>query len=389
MAEIICFDKGGREARRALVAKGRAPREFFYGVMELQERGYDIEQISSAEPYRGPLASLRRALELAFSYLNRLGLRTHFLAGIQNRMRAARVAVSFTDGFSFTLGHYYRNIRTGAPFLIGCFHGLSDFESKVSPLLRPLVRRMIRRALHRLDLVAFFGPADREFGISRYGLLREKTSIILFGVDTEFWTPGEKLPEDFVFSVGQDHNRDFDTLVNAEIEVPIRLHTARLVVVPPERTNVLMTRGSYHHSTITDEELRDLYRRAMAVVVPLKDVYQPTGYSVTLQAMACGKPIVLSRIRGLWAPDLLRDGENCLLVPPGNRAALAAAISRLADDPALRIRLGHAARATAEQHFNLSVAASSLENLIHHGITEKCGFRQSCDINSRTTTPAD
>lgn len=368
MAEIICFDKGGREARRALVAKGRAPREFFYGVMELQERGYDIEQISSAEPYKGPLATLHRALELAFSHLTRLGLRTHFLTGIQGRMRAARVAVSFTDGFSLTLGHYYRNIRTGAPFLVGCFHGLSDFEFKATPLLRPLVRRMIRRALHRLDLVAFFGPADREFGISRYGLPPEKTSIILFGVDTEFWTPGEGLPEDFVFSIGQDPNRDFDTLVNAEIEVPIRLHTALPVAIPTGRQNVTVSKGSYHKSTLTDKELRDLYRRSLAVVVPLKDVYQPTGYSVTLQAMACGKPVVLTRIKGLWAPELLRDGENCLLVPPGDRNALAAAIERLAADPELRTRLGRAARETAVKDFNLESGTASTELLLKLGL---------------------
>lgn len=373
MAEIICFDKGGRDDRRALVAEGRAPREFFYGVMELQERGYDIEQISSAEPYREPLARLYRGFELAFSHLTRLGLRTHFLASIRDRMHAASVAVSFTDGFSLTLGHYYRNIRTGAPFLVGCFHGLSDLEFRATPWLRPLVRRIVWRALHRLDHVAFFGPADREFGISRYRLLREKTSIILFGIDTGFWTPGEESSEGFVFSVGQDPNRDFDTLVNAETEVPIRLHTALPVVIPPVRTNVLMTSGSYHRSTVTDEELRDLYRRAMAVVVPLRDVYQPTGYSVTLQAMACGKPIVLSRIRGLWAPDLLRDGENCLLVPPGDRAALAAAISQLAADRSLRNRLGCAARATAEKHFNLSAAALSLEQLIRCGMKKNSG----------------
>lgn len=371
MAEIICFDKGGRDARRALVAEGRAPREFFYGVMDLQERGYDIEQRSSAEPYTGPLAALYRGVELAWSHLTRLGLRTHCLDEIQDKMRRARVAVSFTDGFSLTLGYYYRNICEGAPFLIGCFHGLSDLENKPAAAMRPLVRRLIRRSLHRLDHVAFFGPADREFGITRYGLDRDKTSVILFGVDTGFWTPSVVPAEDFIFSMGQDPNRDFATLVGAEIDAPVRLHTALPVVVPPGRSNVTLSKGSYHKSTLTDEELRDLYRRALAVVVPLKDVYQPTGYSVTLQAMACGKPIVLSRIRGLWAPELLRDGENCLLVPPGDRAALAAAIARLAADPELRARLGRAARNTAEQYFNPAAAAASLEALIQHGLATK------------------
>jgi hypothetical protein len=372
MADIICFDKGGRDARRALVAEGRAPREFFYGVMDLQERGYDIEQRSSAEPYTGPLAAMYRGVELAWSHLTRLGLRTHCLDEIQDKMCRTRVAVSFTDGFSLTLGYYYRNICEGAPFLIGCFHGLSDLENRPAEAMRPLVRRLIRQSLHRLDHIAFFGPADREFGITRYGLDREKTSVILFGVDTGFWTPGVVPAEDFVFSMGQDPNRDFATLVGAEIDAPLRLHTALPVVVPPGRSNVTLSKGSYHKSTLTDEELRDLYRRALAVVVPLKDVYQPTGYSVTLQAMACGKPVVLSRIRGLWGAGT-----------PARRRELPAGAARrpaprwqppLRASPPIRncaCALGQEARNTAEKYFNPAAAASSLEALIQHGLATR------------------
>ena len=367
MSEIICFDKGGRESRRALVAAGRAPREFFYGVMDLQECGYDIEQISSAAPYTDRLGYLHRAVELVWSHVTHLGLRTHFVETIQKELRASRIAISFTDGFSLTLGHYYLKQQVGSPYLIGCFHGLCDFEAKAPAWVRPLVKRRIRNALHRLDHVAFFGPADREYGIAKYGLDRSKTSVILFGVDTNFWTPAANPGGNFVFSVGQDPNRDFDTLVQCEVDVPIRLHTALPIGIPPSRSNVHMTRGSYHQSTLTDEELRDLYRQAMAVVVPLKDVYQPTGYSVTLQAMACGKPVIISRIRGLWAPELLLDGQNCILVPPGNKAELATAISRLAANPELRRMLGNAARETAERHFNTQAAAESLEQLIHRG----------------------
>lgn len=368
MADIICFDKGGRDSRRALVATGKAPRDFFYGVMDLQERGYDITQLSSADPYTGLTAPLYRGIELAWSHMTHLGLRSHCLATMQDQLISTRVVASFTDGFSLTLGHYYRRRNKPAPFLIGCFHGLSDLENKTASAWRPLVRRLIRQSLHRLDSIAFFGPADRDYGIERYGLTPEKTSIILFGVDTGFWTPLEGVSENFIFSIGQDPSRDFDTLVNANVDVPIRLHTGLPVAVPIGRNNVTLTRGSYHRSTMSDEELRTLYRRAMAVVVPLKDVYQPSGYSVTLQAMACGKPVILSRIRGLWAPALLRDGKNCLLVPPGDRDALAAAIMRLARDSDLRQRLGQGARATVERHFNCAAAADSLEALILRGL---------------------
>lgn len=62
-----------------------------------------------------------------------------------------------------------------------------------------------------------------------------------------------------------------------------------------------------------------------------------------LQASAAAVPIVTSRAGGL--PEAVADGESGLLVPPGDVAALTAALRRLLDDEALRRRLGEAGRA--------------------------------------------
>jgi glycosyltransferase involved in cell wall biosynthesis len=107
-----------------------------------------------------------------------------------------------------------------------------------------------------------------------------------------------------------------------------------------------------------------MYRRADVVAVPLKDVWQPTGYSVTLQAMACGKAVVLSNIKGLWDPEVFRSGENCILVEPGNPAALGTALEQLHADPALRQIIGAAARQTAVEAFALSRMNRSIRELV-------------------------
>lgn len=65
-----------------------------------------------------------------------------------------------------------------------------------------------------------------------------------------------------------------------------------------------------------------------------------------LEAAACGRPLVATDVPGCRA--LVRDGENGLLVPVREAAALADALQRLAEDAALRARLGAAARADAE-----------------------------------------
>ena len=69
-----------------------------------------------------------------------------------------------------------------------------------------------------------------------------------------------------------------------------------------------------------------------------------------IEAMAYGVPVVVTSAGG--SAELVVDGESGLVVAPGDAAALAAAIERLRTEPALRERLGHAARQRIDAHFN-------------------------------------
>lgn len=69
-----------------------------------------------------------------------------------------------------------------------------------------------------------------------------------------------------------------------------------------------------------------------------------------LQASAAGVPVIASRAGGM--PEAVRDGDNGLLVPPGDADALQAAIERLVADPALRARLGDGGRALIAREFS-------------------------------------
>jgi glycosyltransferase involved in cell wall biosynthesis len=65
--------------------------------------------------------------------------------------------------------------------------------------------------------------------------------------------------------------------------------------------------------------------------------------NAVMEAMAAGVPMVATAVGGV--PELIEHGRSGLVVPPRDPRALAAAIHRLASDPALRVRLGSAARA--------------------------------------------
>ena len=76
-------------------------------------------------------------------------------------------------------------------------------------------------------------------------------------------------------------------------------------------------------------------------------------------------PVVSTPVSGI--PELVRTGENGLLVEPRNARELASAIELLLNDGGLRERLGRQGRATVTEHFNSSTTARWLARLFEHG----------------------
>jgi glycosyltransferase involved in cell wall biosynthesis len=74
-----------------------------------------------------------------------------------------------------------------------------------------------------------------------------------------------------------------------------------------------------------------------------------------------GLPVIASAHGGL--PEIVRDGETGLLVPPGDVRALREAIGRLAAAPALRARLGEAAARHVAERFSRERMLRELQDL--------------------------
>lgn len=97
-----------------------------------------------------------------------------------------------------------------------------------------------------------------------------------------------------------------------------------------------------------------------ADVVALPSRWEGLGL-VLVEAAFRARPVVATRVGGI--PEAVEDGVTGLLVPAGDDAAMAAALARLLDDPALARRMGEAARERALRVFDPETCASATEAL--------------------------
>ena len=146
-------------------------------------------------------------------------------------------------------------------------------------------------------------------------------------------------------------------------DVPTLLHAfAALVASVPQARLLLVGDGECREqmqSVTRSLGLSELVRFA-GWQLDLKRVYgamdvvaltsRNEGTPVALiEALAAGRPVVATMVGGV--PDVIQDGDTGLLVPPGDTDALAAALGRMAREPALRGRLAAAGRRSVADRF--------------------------------------
>jgi glycosyltransferase involved in cell wall biosynthesis len=344
----------GRLSRLEAARAGAAPTEFLFGAIELERAGHDVQQYE-VDP-DAPASRVARRLVDASAGRGQLPphLSAAVLAATRRllpELRSADVVVATSTGTAVALAAWSRAGLLRTP-LVGIVAGLLNDPWKRARRLTTLP------LLRRLQSV-LYGPGELA-GMQALGL-ESRVHVVPFGVDARFWSPGGTERTREVVAIGNDGHRDWDTLVAAApyISAPVRIFTrhARPDALPP---NVTWERADWYEQILSDEDVRELYRSAAVVVVPTKDVPQPSGQSVTLQAMASGTPVVLSRTRGLWAPEQLRDDENIVLVPPGDARELAHSVRLLLDDRGRSSAIGAAARESVLQHATVEQYADRL-----------------------------
>jgi glycosyltransferase involved in cell wall biosynthesis len=228
-----------------------------------------------------------------------------------------------------------------------------------------LLKAVDRKALRLADVVVADTRANGDFLAELGELPRSKVEVCFVGAEDRLFRPARRPREPFrALFVGK--------LIPLH-GVDVILQAARLAPEIPFR---VIGSGQLQHlldsrpdnvECVPWVDYEDLPRELWAAGCAL-GVFAAAPKTMRVipnkayQALACGTPLVTADTPA--ARELLADERDCLLVPPGDPQALAAAVRRLAADPARANELGAAGRSTYEKQASEEVLGERWRQLL-------------------------
>lgn len=224
--------------------------------------------------------------------------------------------------------------------------------------------RMQARVARQLPALLTVSTASATDTIEDFGIDPDRMAIVPLGVDTDVFRPrGERVPGRIVAIASADSPLKgvahlLESVAKLRVERDVELHLVSRID-PKSATarrieDLGLTGAVTLHSGLSDDALADLLASAEVMAVP--SLYE--GFSLpTVEALACGTPVVASRAGAL--PETV--GEAARLVTPGDVGELTEALGELLDDPAERDRLAALGLARVEERYSwTSVAAATV-----------------------------
>lgn len=269
---------------------------------------------------------------------------------------------------SFDLVHYHHPLptavfawgaaRLGIPHIV-TYHSDIVRQAALVPLIEPFLWPFLDRAA----AVIATSPAYVES--SRFLHKLSNVKVVPLGVDTRRFCPGPSAehPGYFLFVGRFRRYKGIPTLLEAWRGLP----DERLVMVGGGPLDGAVRKASIDSGAridpvgeVSDERLVELYRGATALVLPSTERSEAFG-TVQIEAMACGTPVISTRIR-TGVPWVNEDGTSGITVPPGDAVSLRQAVSAMSDS-VLRDRLSSGSLARAREMFDLEKTMLSLERI--------------------------
>jgi glycosyltransferase involved in cell wall biosynthesis len=269
-------------------------------------------------------------------------------------------------GFYASLAACISARRAGVPAVLTTIHNMPSAPASLRPGVRGRVEVVMRdvftrRTARHLDRMVCVVDAVR-VELEAAGVPAEKLVTIHNGIQTPVLErgdiqAGESSPRDpLVGSVGRfEPLKGYPYFIEAAALVSKRVPGARFRLVGDGSLRDELEQRAGAAALEERISLPGWSSTPLAEIAAM-DVYVASSVTDTtnltvVEAMALGKPAVVTRVGGL--PEVVADGVTGYVVPPRDAEALAARITQLLEDPDARRRMGEAARARFLERFTV------------------------------------
>lgn len=348
-----------REAIRAPL--GDPSRYSLYGLDELVRAGFEVRHDLEAkfEPSRRAKVAagvLDRGVRLGGGYS---GDFPRVVSSLRELNRA-EVVFSTVDTVGIPLALLGRLGRVRPPVVYAAI-GLPE---RLEQLRGRAARRLFAEAFRRLHTIVAYGWGEVDELRAWLGRDGHRVEFVAFGVDVEHFRPDPTAqPDDDVVSIGADPRRDFELLTDLARRLPER--SFRVVASADNARSLKALPSNVRLEVdVPFSRIRERLVHARVVALPVRENSYSGATTTLLQAMACGKPVVVTRTAAIARGYHLEDGVNCRLVPPGDLDALEQAVVGALDDGSLATGLGQRARETTERNLTWAGYANEIRRLL-------------------------
>jgi glycosyltransferase involved in cell wall biosynthesis len=255
---------------------------------------------------------------------------------------------------------------SGYPMAILC--GTQTNGPKISVMVHNADRPRGRLALKlfnladRIDLFITNTAFKADYLRQYLNLPTERIFLVDEQTDTRFFKPGPQSPNKTrpVIGSGGLEQRDYRTLAKAiqdlDVDVKVSAVSPNAQVYQDTFPEVLPANMSCDYYDWRN--LRQLYRDADVVVVSLKNHSYQAGFTTLFEAMACRRPVVMTRTSGL--AEKFADAGIITGVQPGDAEGMKQAIRHLLEHPDLAEQQAQRGYELVQQHYNSEQYVDSL-----------------------------
>ena len=352
-------------------------QEFFYSYSIFNNENYDLDVIEMGHLEDIKSLSFRFLLliDRVLVKISRLPFYTRHISSFNNIKRLVETDVLISTnhrmGLSIFPIYLLSSIYKKTNFIVISMGLIA--EMKLGRFVTFFRKVFLKVFLSFVDKIVFLGDGEYQLAKKQYPKFSHKFIFLPFCVDYDFWSEDDNslaIKKEGILFVGNDGKRDYLKLIAiAKVlqDFSFTFVTDNELILKSNEipNNVKIINGSWHDELLTDQELRRIYTEAKITILPLKESFQPSGQSVTLQSICAGTPVLISDTKGFWDKAKFVNNKNIIYVNDNSVSGWVDEITKIYNNEELLKNISYKGSKLIKEHFKLEIFDKNLLDLVN------------------------